>query len=850
GLSPALLDTGGQPLAAAARFEAAERTAAALTAAADALGPLTLVLDDLQWADEDSLTLLRHLCRELGDTRILVLGTSRDPAPPLLTDITGLATVHTVRLLPLTAGDTARYLGAAGTPELDPSWAAAVHRHSGGNPLFLRELVRLLDQEDRLGGPAGELPVPAELRRLVAYRLGRLGGECLRLLGCCAAIGDEVPLTLLAAAAPDADPASLAEAVAAGVLVEDPDAPAVLRFSHGLVRQSVYESLSRSERVGWHRAIAVALRSGAPGGEGTAELARHAVRAAVDPASALAAIEDCEAAAAWATQKLAFGDAARWLRHAAGLLDIAGADDPGRAGLLLALAQAAHQDGQVTEAIGYCERVADLAEKLGRADLLAEAAVVVRAVSGPVVEAAALCERARAWLGGEDSALHARVLAQHAWTQAELGRSDAAEPLSARALAMAERSGDPDAILAALDARHHAVDWAHGVVEHLGLGERALELAVARNRPEAVLLAHLWRLDAGYHLGDMPLVDDELRALDALAGRLAWPLARWHLLRARASRAMLTGDFALAEETALAFREVGVQTQDHTARGLFYAFVLGMLMKTGRFEDYPESAQAGVHITHWPIWQAQYGMYSLAAGDRDTAASLLDRLRPALLGGLPRETRWLPTVVSAAGLALGLGDRETAAVCHDGLLPYAGRYLNGTTVIYGSVARTIGEVASGLGRHDDAVRMLETAVAMEERIGALPDLAIAELALATALVARGEPGDRTRAAALAGSALQASTRLGMAPTRTGAAALADELAGVRAGAAGALTAREREIAALVAAGMANRAIAESLVLSERTVETHVRNVLTKLGLSNRTQVANWAARAGLSPGPR
>ena len=51
---------------------------------------------------------------------------------------------------------------------------------------------------------------------------------------------------------------------------------------------------------------------------------------------------------------------------------------------------------------------------------------------------------------------------------------------------------------------------------------------------------------------------------------------------------------------------------------------------------------------------------------------------------------------------------------------------------------------------------------------------------------------------------------------------------------------------MVAAGQTNRAIAETLVLSERTVETHVRNLLTKLGLANRTQVAGWAVRAGLT----
>ena len=140
-------------------------------------------------------------------------------------------------------------------------------------------------------------------------------------------------------------------------------------------------------------------------------------------------------------------------------------------------------------------------------------------------------------------------------------------PLSERALAMAERSGDPSALIAAIDARHHAVDFAEHVTERLALGARALELAATENRPEAALWAHLWRIDAGYQIGSMTTVDAELRALDALADRLAWPLARWHLLRARAARSQLAGDFAESEALALAFREIGQQIQDRLGAG-------------------------------------------------------------------------------------------------------------------------------------------------------------------------------------------------------------------------------------------------------------------------------------------
>ena len=124
----------------------------------------------------------------------------------------------------------------------------------------------------------------------------------------------------------------------------------------------------------------------------------------------------------------------------------------------------------------------------------------------------------------------------------------------------------------------------------------------------------------------------------------------------------------------------------------------------------------------------------------------------------------------------------------------------------------------------------------------MPGLACSHLELGRALALRGGAGDRDRARGVVEEALRTARRLALRPVERDASALLAELSGVGPGAA-ALTARERETVALVATGLANRDVAARLVISERTVESHVRNALAKLGLHNRTQLAAWAADA-------
>jgi DNA-binding NarL/FixJ family response regulator len=506
---------------------------------------------------------------------------------------------------------------------------------------------------------------------------------------------------------------------------------------------------------------------------------------------------------------------------------------------LLATADRQFHAGDLRASAEAAIRAGELARLARRPELLAAAALVVTGVEDPLIDAGveSMCREALATLDPANAVTVARLHAQLAVAQYHRGRVDDAAMNSERAMRLAVETHDPAASAAALHARKMIAVGLVRPRELVDLGQRMLNLAEELRSTEQAMLGHGWRIDGFMQLADTEAAGLEIDALDVLAAGTGEPLVRWHALRSRAGWSQAVGALSEAERLASMARDVLPPSQASFALPLYYTQLALIGIDSG---VRPSGMEAMAPLTEGriPSILATMGLLDLAVGDAAAARARFEAVK-SRLGDLTRDGRWLPTIGAMTQLAVTFADQSLAATLHDELEPFEGLMIAAAMGAVGPVGYYLGLVDVSNGRLDSAIRRLEAASDLAVRGDLGPSVVRTRLSLADALLKRGGADDRQRATRVAAMAAADARRLGM----QGLLVRVQDLAASLDRRPSNLSRRELEVVAHVAAGESNREIATLLFLSERTVETHVGNILMKLDLHSRTQVATWATKA-------
>ena len=726
-----------------------------LLAAMATSSPLVLVIDDLQWAGDGALLLLRYAARALASVPLLIIVAYRPEettAVPVFRDVLadlvrepGVVRVDVGRLSDAAAEQLVRETGGE---DLPGPLAARLHEDGAGNPMFLTELLRELQQGG--GGKVGaadRLGVPTAVSHLVKARRSRLSEQTDRVVGVASGLGAEFALETLHRASDlgtDAVLDAMEEAAAAGLVTEDGVAGRY-RFRHRLVRDAVYAQLSETRRARVHARIADVLEATgdvlAPVRAG--EVAHHfAMAGPLAPPGK--AVDWALRAADVAVQQSSYEQAATLFGRALRL----GVDQPRRCQTLIALAGALRKAGRVADArASYLEAV-QLARALRDPRALAQCALGMaagsRGVSAWIADEVrvGLLEEALAVLGEDETEWRAKVLAELAKALYFADDPERRDRLAEEAVATARRIGSPAVLAEALSATR-VLRWGPANTElRLACADEIVDLGERAGDRELALRARLGRLGDLVEIGDRESVDAEITAVVGLAADLQQPYYRWRARAWRATHTLVTGDVGAAERAAAAAH--AVWGDDVHADAASWSSVFGVMLRL--VESRPGDGVPAVRrlagaYPMVPAYRCLSALVHAAAGRTMESWADFEHFaadgftRPAL------DSQWLFAVAALGQTCARLADGARAEALFELLVPFAERVpvldaFGGGGAFLGPVAHTLGQLAATLGRHSEAEHRFDEAVATAYRFGAQHWAVQAEDARAAARRAR------------------------------------------------------------------------------------------------------------------
>jgi len=834
--------------------------------------PVLLFLDDLQWADPASFELLHYLARGIAEQRVLILATySPDDSAAnrhletLVASLERNEIAQRVALSRLAPSEIATLVRAMLGAEPPPGLLAQLQERTGGTPLFVELLLQAFVEAGRLRtvgsvwvmrpGPA--VSPPTSIQDLILRRVERLDASDRRVLETIAVAGDPISEPLLGATC-GMDDIRLDEALdrlrAAGITAnEDVGLEVTYRITHPMIGEVVGRSMADAHRRRIHAALATAIERDRP--EALEELAPH-YRGAGSLLDADRALEVAVGAGERASTLGAHEAAARHFGAALAIVR------EGRHGELLPwlleqLGEAWERVGEGAAAISvWTEANAEYA----RADALDGVARVRRLL--------AMAE----WDRGHFEVARSHLTAGLAALAGGEPSQELADLHHAR-LVVAGRLGDPDGVAAA------AVD----------LKDLAMKLGSARTSIEADLAAAI--LDIGR--GRYAAAQDRLSSVVAAAETAGELLLAQRAHNALAISAYSVGDHRAQRRHAVAgmgvARRLGAPTLelfprthvinadlragawDDALSGSADALALARRLDTPRQVAGALSVRAIVLTLRGDVREAQacldeavsaYGVGDVSDRNIFNVTSLAEVMLSLELGEAVRATELARALARSPSVVLTglqpqtlalLGEAQVRAGDPSGALATAGEVAEagraGNPLAAALAAWVEGLAHRALG--DAGVALSELTAAVEKFTALDMPHETARARLEWAVGSSG--GQSAESVNAAREALQTFEHLGARRHADRARALLREL-GVRPTSparrrgSGPLSEREMEVARLVAEGLTNREIAQRLVISPRTVSTHLDRMYARLGLASRAALARYVAEEGTAPG--
>jgi class 3 adenylate cyclase/tetratricopeptide (TPR) repeat protein len=742
--------------------------------------PLLLVVDDLHWAEPSSRVVLEHVVRrqlpgcavvatarsaEAGQDPVTLLGDRGADRPSPVMELVGLNGPEVVEFVTLHSGDS--------PPD---ALCQLLQQTTAGNPFFLTELLTHLEsvahvrRDDGTWVTADELVaagIPTGVRDVIQRRLRLLAIDVRQTLEVAAVIGmafEERTVRGVTGVNLEHAVQALDAATKAGLVRET--AAGHYAFVHALVRQTVLDDLSQTGRARLHWRVAEQLERLDPRRVG--EIAHH-YAAGSDVGDTDTVVRAALVAADDAFAGAAFEEGAGHARTALAALDRMAPELRLRFRALRGLGLSLNAIGEVRDSGRTWLEAADVARELEDPEALYATVVgygyLVRL--GDDVDLVGLLDRVLELLPPGDSPLRACALGARA-TSPGFGspppRGD--RRMVEAAVAMARRTGDPNALAMTLGSRLALASFApdatamlRDVEEAAALGPVVGVLGVAQE------MAFLLRLQATalIRVGQVTEAESALAEAKREAARTGLRTALTGTRQLQAALAGARGRFADAKGIAAeGMRAAGAE---HALEQLAYsAHIIAANMEQGRLTEVIGTLRAlDDSDSGLPAWSAMLASALADAGLRDQAADLLRQLVDDQPDGYAIDFAAPLSIRHLTETCRQLDDKDRAAALLPHVEPWAGQLLVVvyTATVEAAADRCIGHLLTTLGRYDDADAAYTRASALERSAGFLPLLARTQYWHARALHERAAPGDGHRASALLDEALDIAERIGM-----------------------------------------------------------------------------------------